>query len=88
MNSINNTRWRLDGKTAILTGATRGIGLAAARDLLDLRAKVLIVARNDIEQDTKRQPDYTRRGENKIIFDWGINDGICGIDIMSGANRL
>jgi hypothetical protein len=39
-------------------------------------------------QDTKRQPDYSRRGENKIIFDCEINDGIRGIDIMSGANWL
>jgi 3-oxoacyl-[acyl-carrier protein] reductase len=37
------------GKTAVVTGATRGIGLAIARALLDRGARVLICAR-DIEE--------------------------------------
>lgn len=49
MNQANNTRWRLDDKTAIVTGASKGIGYAIAADLLDLGAKVLIVARNSEE---------------------------------------
>lgn len=51
MNQANDLRWRLDGKTAIVTGATKGIGRAAASDLLGLGAKVLIVARNSEEVD-------------------------------------
>jgi len=49
--SGNDLRWRLDGHSAVVTGATRGIGRAIAADLLDLGAKVLIVARNTEDVD-------------------------------------
>ena len=39
-------RWRLEGQTALITGASRGIGLACARELLLLGADVLMVARD------------------------------------------
>ncbi|HEX5951774.1 MAG TPA: tropinone reductase, partial [Rhodanobacteraceae bacterium] len=29
-------RWRLDGQTCLITGASRGIGLACARELAGL----------------------------------------------------
>ena len=38
-------RWRLDGKCAVVTGGSRGIGLAVADELRDLGASVLIAAR-------------------------------------------
>lgn len=37
---------RFDGKTALVTGASRGIGLGIARRLVDDGARVLITARN------------------------------------------
>lgn len=39
-------RWRLEGQTALITGASRGIGLACAREMLLLGADVLMVARD------------------------------------------
>ena len=42
-----NNRWRLDGRKALITGGTRGIGRATAEQLLQLGAEVFIVARSE-----------------------------------------
>ncbi len=39
--------WTLEGKTALVTGATRGIGRATAEELLKLGASVCIVGRKE-----------------------------------------
>ena len=41
--------FRLDGKRALVTGAGRGIGLAAAAALVDAGAEVFLVARTEKE---------------------------------------
>ena len=45
MNDIAASRWRLDGSRAVVTGGTKGIGLAVTRELIDLGADVLVAAR-------------------------------------------
>ena len=38
--------WNLQNKKALVTGGTKGIGLAIVEEFLDLGAEVLVVARN------------------------------------------
>ena len=44
-------RWSLAGKKALVTGGTKGIGLAVAEEFLALGAEVFIVARGEEELD-------------------------------------
>jgi len=42
-----NQKWSLTGKTALITGSSKGIGYAVAEEFLALGAKVIIVARDN-----------------------------------------
>ena len=56
-------RWSLENKTALVTGATKGIGLAIADELAGLGAKVIRVARGetaDISADVTSAEDRRR----------------------------
>ena len=85
------TRWRLDGKTALVTGCTSGIGLAVADELIAFGANVIGVAR-----DRARGEEWAgqRPGSRFIAADvtkdaLRIFDGIEKLDVLvnnAGAN--
>jgi Tropinone reductase 1 len=81
----NSARWRMDGQTCLITGASKGIGLACAREFAALGADVLMVARDETHLEQARaevSEEFPEReilalaadaavGEQRLdIFDW------------------
>lgn len=69
--------WSLVGKTALVTGATRGIGRAVAEQLLGLDARVVFTARNG-EEVVERESAWTKAGGSAM--------GVTG-DVASSEDR-
>jgi len=89
-------RWRLDGKTALIAGASKGIGRACAEELANLGADLLLVARDEILLEQARADIETACPQSRVlamaadlsdeedrldVFDW-INDLECGLDLL------
>jgi tropinone reductase I len=55
---MNKNRWNLQGRKALITGGTKGIGYAIAEELLQLGAEIFIVSRN--EQQVAERVDAWR----------------------------
>ena len=67
-------RWTLQGKTALVTGGTKGIGRAIVEEFIAKGARVLFVARNsaDIERTEKELPEGSSMG---LAADISIKEG-------------
>lgn len=61
--------WSLEGKKAVVTGGTKGIGLAIAQEFLDLGAEVLVIAR-----DTKAVENRLRGSSRLFRLDGDVAD--------------
>jgi tropinone reductase I len=62
--------WNLQGKKALITGGTKGIGLAIAKEFLDLGAEVLVVAR-----DTQTIKGKVKNSANLFTMDGDVAEG-------------
>ena len=77
--------WQLQGHTVLITGASKGIGYAAARELAGLGASLLLVARDEDYLEQVRvdlvddfpgievlalAADVTEPEERLAVFDW------------------
>ena len=77
--------WTLAGKRALITGGSKGIGLAAVDEFLALGAQVLIVARGEAELTSvvAERAEADRPAGFKVL---GFDEG--GRDIISGGRGL
>jgi len=72
--------WQLEGHTALITGASKGIGYAVARELAGLGADLLLVARDE---------DYLEQIRVELTDDFpGIEILAFGADLTEAEERL
>ncbi|CAG9560141.1 unnamed protein product [Danaus chrysippus] len=67
-NSICRSRKRLDGKTAIVTGGTLGMGLNVANDFADRGARVIIACPFQTEGKNAQRLIEEETGNKQVIF--------------------
>jgi len=84
-----NARWRLDGQLALVTGASRGIGLACARELAGLGAQVLMVARDgDALEAARLEIEEAFPGSRPRAFAADLTDAEQRLDVCDWLRDL
>src|SRR5438045_2647228 len=74
--------WNLQGKKAVVTGGTKGIGLAIAQEFLDLGADVLIIARST------KAVEHRLRGSSRLFrLDGDITDAAFRQQLLDKVNE-
>lgn len=70
---MNNNRWSLQGKKAIVTGGSKGIGEATVQEFLALGADVLAVARKP--EDLQKLQENTTSSLHILAADMSTTEG-------------
>lgn len=84
-----SARWRLDGQLALVTGASRGIGLACARELAGLGAQLLMVARDpDVLESARAELDEAFPDSRPRIFAADLGEGEQRLDVIDWLRDL
>jgi 3-oxoacyl-[acyl-carrier protein] reductase len=79
-----DTQKSLEGKVALVTGASRGIGLAIARNLVGLGAKLALCARDPGKLEAAAR-DFEREGATVVAVPAGVRRAT---DISSLVRRI
>ena len=75
---MQKSKWKLEGKIALITGGTKGIGLAIADEFVELGAQVFVVAR-DQQMIDEQIATYREKGHKA----WG-----CKADVTRKEDRI
>ncbi|KAF2173065.1 hypothetical protein M409DRAFT_49562 [Zasmidium cellare ATCC 36951] len=80
----------LEGQTALVTGGTRGIGQAMAIALAEAGANVLLVQRNDSNQETKQAIEKLGRKAHIYTADLASNDSMKALlpKVLSDGHKV
>jgi len=79
MAATQAARWRLDGRTAIVTGGSKGLGAAIVEELLGLGATVLFTARGSEDLDKMLERLAPTYGADKVLC--------CAADVSTADGR-
>ncbi|HSR64446.1 MAG TPA: SDR family oxidoreductase [Xanthomonadaceae bacterium] len=74
---MERSRWRLDGRLALVTGGSAGIGRAIARELLGFGADVLLAARNAAPLESVREElaeEFPERAVSTFVADVAVDE--------------